>query len=92
MKLMRVVRWTVVVVPLALLCVGFVAYWRSTNACEAPRPGPPANPMRAVVYCDYGSPDVLKVEAIAGLRGCRAIRNARCVMRPVQPVRRPQAQ
>ena len=64
MKLMRIVRWTLVVVPLALLALGLVAYWRSTNACNAPRPGPPTNPMRAVVYCDYGSPDVLKVEAI----------------------------
>ncbi len=64
MKLMRIVRWTVVVVPLALLCVGLVAYWRSTNSCENRPTGPPANPMRAIVYCDYGSPDVLKVEAI----------------------------
>jgi len=64
MKLMRVVRWTLVVVPLALLLVGLVAYWRSTNSCEDRPPGPPANPMRAVVYCDYGSTDVLKLETI----------------------------
>src|ERR1051325_5801936 len=30
----------------------FIAYWRSTNDCG--KPGAPANPMKAIVYCDYG--------------------------------------
>jgi len=30
----------------------FIAYWRSTNDCG--KTGAPANPMKAIVYCDYG--------------------------------------
>jgi len=38
--------------------VGFIAYWRSTNDCDR-NTGTPANPMKAIVHCEYGSPDVL---------------------------------
>ena len=41
--------------------VGFIAYWRSTNDCDR-RTGAPANPMKAIVYCEYGGP--LKIEEI----------------------------
>jgi NADPH:quinone reductase-like Zn-dependent oxidoreductase len=39
-----------------------VAYWRSDNDCTARRAAVPRDPMRAVVYCDYGAPDVLAVD------------------------------
>jgi NADPH:quinone reductase-like Zn-dependent oxidoreductase len=53
---------------LALLVLGLaalaVAYVRSTNACdEADRPAP-STPMQAVVYCDYGAADVLRLEQV----------------------------
>lgn len=64
MRLMRIVRWTLVVVPFGLLFVGLVAYWRSTNTCDDRPLGAPVNPMRAVAYCDYGSTDVLTIETI----------------------------
>ena len=38
--------------------VGFIAYWRSTNECDR-NTGAPANPMKAVLHCEYGGPDVL---------------------------------
>ena len=41
--------------------VGFIAYWRSTNDCDR-KAGAPANPMKAIVYCEYGGP--LKVDEI----------------------------
>jgi NADPH:quinone reductase-like Zn-dependent oxidoreductase len=41
----------------------FVAYWRSTNDCERITAAP-TNPMKAILKCDYGSPDVLKVADI----------------------------
>ncbi len=42
--------------------VGFVAYWRSTNDCD--RKTALVNPMKAIRYCEYGSPDVLKFEDV----------------------------
>ena len=50
-----IVRWTFRLVLLALFLVFvlmFIAYWRSTNDCE--KTAAPANPMKAIVYCDYG--------------------------------------
>ncbi len=42
----------------------FIAYWRSDNDCNERRATAPKNPMKAIVYCDYGSPDVIKLEDI----------------------------
>src|SRR5204862_5224898 len=66
MKLTKVIKWTCIAVLVALLLaflVGFIAYWRSTNDCER-YSAVPANPMKAIVYCEYGSPDVLKFEDV----------------------------
>jgi len=49
----RVLKWTVCTIFVALIIWGFVAYWTSTNDCER-NAAAPANPMKAVVYCDYG--------------------------------------
>jgi NADPH:quinone reductase-like Zn-dependent oxidoreductase len=49
------------------VALGFLAlavgYYRSDNVCSQPRSAP-GNPMNAIVYCDYGPPDVLKLEAV----------------------------
>jgi NADPH:quinone reductase-like Zn-dependent oxidoreductase len=42
--------------------VGFIAYWRSTNDCD--RKTALVNPMKAIRFCEYGSPDVLKFEDV----------------------------
>jgi NADPH:quinone reductase-like Zn-dependent oxidoreductase len=66
MKLKRVLKWTAATILLALILaflVTFIAYWRLTNECDR-KTGPPANPMKAIVYCEYGSPDVLKFEDV----------------------------
>ena len=52
----RILKWILSIV-LVLLVLGlvllFVAYWRSSNDCA--RLGvTPTNPMKAIVYCDYG--------------------------------------
>src|SRR5437868_697740 len=65
MKLKRTLKWTARALLLALILaflVGFIAYWRSTNDCD--RKTAPINPMKAIVHCEYGSPDVLKLEDI----------------------------
>ena len=48
-----VLKWTLAAIVIVLLVCGFVAYWTSTNDCER-NAAAPANPMKAVVYCDYG--------------------------------------
>ena len=61
MKLKKVIKWTGIAILAALILaflVGFIAYWRSTNDCDR-NTGIPANPMKAIVHCEYGSPDVL---------------------------------
>ena len=60
----RLLKWifrvVLVLVLLAFLFV-FVAYWRSTNDCG--RTAAPTNPMKAIVYCDYGVTN-LKLEEV----------------------------
>src|SRR5438067_192595 len=51
----RILKWIVRII-LVLLILAFllvlIAYWRSTNDCD--RTVAPKNPMKAIVYCDYG--------------------------------------
>src|SRR5215211_5257100 len=65
MKIKPVLKWITrglfFVLILAFLR-GFIAYWRSTNDCD--RKTALVNPMKAIVYCEYGSPDVLKLEDV----------------------------
>src|SRR5216117_3607590 len=60
----RIMKWIVRIVliflVLAFLFV-FVAYWRSTNDCG--KTAAPTNPMKAIVYCDYGVAN-LKLEDV----------------------------
>ena len=63
MKLMRIVKWSVAVLFLGLTAWLLIAYWTSTNDCDS-NAAAPTHPMKAVRYCEYGSPDVLKIEDI----------------------------
>src|SRR6266700_1649839 len=60
----RILKWIVrlvfVLLIVAFLLV-FVAYWRSTNDCG--KTAAPTNPMKAIVYCDYGLTN-LKLENV----------------------------
>jgi NADPH:quinone reductase-like Zn-dependent oxidoreductase len=63
----RVLQWMVrmvfILLVLAFLFL-FVAYWRSTNDCDQ-KTGALIHPMKAIRYCEYGSPDdVLKLEEV----------------------------
>ena len=49
----RVLKWTLGIIFVALILWGFIAYWTSTNDCDR-KVVNPANPVKAVVYCDYG--------------------------------------
>ena len=57
----RVLKWTARALLFALILaflIGFIAYWRSTNECDR-NTGAPANPMKAILHCEYGGPEVL---------------------------------
>jgi NADPH:quinone reductase-like Zn-dependent oxidoreductase len=58
----RILKWTASIIILALILWGFTAYWTSTNDCEQYATAP-TNPMKAIVYCDYGMPN-LKLQDI----------------------------
>jgi NADPH:quinone reductase-like Zn-dependent oxidoreductase len=60
--LKRILKWSASIILLALVLWALVAYWTSTNDCER-YAAAPANPMKAVVYCDYGVPN-LKLQDI----------------------------
>src|SRR4051794_19265270 len=64
MKWKRLLKWSVVSVLLALFAWVQFAYWTSSNDCGQTS-GPPAHPMKAIRYCEYGAPDdVLKLEVV----------------------------
>src|SRR5204863_2624475 len=65
MKLKSILKWSARVILVALVLGflwGFIAYWRSTNDCD--RKTALVNPMKAIHFCEYGSPDVLKFEDV----------------------------
>src|SRR4030095_16150276 len=62
MKLKRILKWSTSVILAGLLLLTFIAYWMSSNDCDQ-RPTP-SHPMKAITHCEYGSPDVLKVEDV----------------------------
>jgi NADPH:quinone reductase-like Zn-dependent oxidoreductase len=65
MKIKRILKWSARAILVALVLaflVGFIAYWRSTNDCD--RKTALVNPMKAIRFCEYGSPDVLKFEDV----------------------------
>src|SRR5213595_1853869 len=61
----RILKWIGATILFALILgflIGFIGYWRSTNDCD--RKTALVNPMKAIVHCEYGSPDVLKLEDV----------------------------
>ena len=66
MKLKKILKWSVRVILVVLIIASaavFIAYWRSTNECDS-QAAAPTNPMKAVRNCEYGSPDVLKLDVV----------------------------
>src|SRR5881275_447630 len=60
MKIKRILKWSPGAILLVLFLWLFIAYWTSTNDCD--RNTALTNPMKAIRYCEYGSPDdVLKL-------------------------------
>ena len=62
MKVKRILKWSASVIFAGFVLVTFIAYWMSSNDCDH-RPTP-SHPMKAIIHCEYGGPDVLKVEEV----------------------------
>src|ERR1051326_3525007 len=59
----RILKWGSLALLLILFAWFEVAYWRSTNDCGR-NIAAGAERMKAVRFCEYGSPDVLKLEQV----------------------------
>src|ERR1700736_2709298 len=57
MKIKRFLKWSLLLILVVLIGWVFIAYWRSSNDCD--RKTALVNPMKAIVYCEYGGPEVL---------------------------------
>jgi NADPH:quinone reductase-like Zn-dependent oxidoreductase len=63
-KIKRVIKWSLLTILVVLVIWFQIAYWTSTNDCGKSIP-PGAALMKAIKYCEYGSPDkVLKLEQV----------------------------
>jgi NADPH:quinone reductase-like Zn-dependent oxidoreductase len=62
MKLKRLLGWGTGAIVLTGAAAFSFAWWTSDNDCDERLAGQPAHPMRAVIYCDYGTAEVLRLE------------------------------
>src|SRR5437868_2612009 len=63
MKIKRTLKWSALSIVLLLFAWFQFAYWTSTNDCGRSIPAA-AERMKAIRFCEYGSPDVLKLEEV----------------------------
>ncbi len=64
MKIKRILKWSALALLLALVVWFQYSYWTSSNDCDR-LAATQGETMKAIVYCDYGPPVVLKLETIA---------------------------
>lgn len=60
----RLLKWTALVLVVGLFAWFQFSYWTSKSNCDQ-LTAAPGEKMNAVIYCDYGAPDVLQLTQIA---------------------------
>ena len=63
-KLLRLLAWILLAIPVAAVLALLFAYWRSDNDCSVVTSATPRHPMQAVLRCDYGTAEVLRLEQV----------------------------
>ena len=63
-RVRRVIARAAAVIVLLMMSGCMVAWLRSTNDCEDRLRARPVDGMQAIIYCDYGSPEVLRLETL----------------------------
>ena len=63
MKWKRILKWSLLALVVLLFGAFQFAYWTSTNDCGRAIPAG-SDRMKAIRYCEYGTPDVLRFEEI----------------------------
>ncbi len=64
MKIRRVLAWLLAAIPLAAALAFVVGYARSDNDCDAVLATTPDRPMKAIIRCDYGTAEVLRLAEV----------------------------
>jgi len=64
MRWKRILKWGALGILLILFAWFELAYWTCTNDCGRSIP-PEAERVKAIRYCEYGTPNVLKVVEVA---------------------------
>src|SRR5436305_14140070 len=62
MTIKRVLKWTGLLISAGMGSWLFIAYWTQTTECD--RKTTLTNPMKAILHCEYGSPDLLTLSDV----------------------------
>jgi NADPH:quinone reductase-like Zn-dependent oxidoreductase len=63
-RLKRLIGWTAIAIPVVAFLALLAGYFLSDNDCDEQAAAASASPMQAIIYCDYGTSEVLKLAEV----------------------------